>query len=408
MHQSHCFVINKENFCKVKTNLSKLKKHCTVEATAIGGLNKIDLDWNPYIGWNQVDSYYVYREERLIPDSFTQIGKVDGNTLVYTDTTIYCREELFYKILAKQRTNRIVQWSWSDSTGAKPIYENTVPPNEIWRTTVVDDEYTNLEWLPITTNKFPIAYYKIQVKEGEQTFKELEDKFSPTTTNFEYSKTEVDDYNYHFQMYAVDICEDKSALSLPAKTVLLNVTLSKAFRPSLSWTKYQGWIEGVDEYIVELQNEFGSFTEIGRTTPEDTFLIDEVSPFNCIESYCYRITAIRNQPDNYPDSTHSVISHSNVDCAPVESKIFVPNAFTINEDGLNENFTVKGIYIKEYNIKIFNRWGEKVYDSNSFKTHWDGTFNGENVSQNVFIYTITAKGVDNKLYHLSGNVTLLK
>jgi gliding motility-associated-like protein len=176
----------------------------------------------------------------------------------------------------------------------------------------------------------------------------------------------------------------------------------------LSWTKYQGWVEGVEEYIVEFQNEYGSYTEIGRTNPQDTFFLDEVSPFNCIESYCYRITAIRNQPDNYPDSTHSVISHSNVDCAPVESKIFIPNAFTINSDGLNENFTIKGIYIKEYNIKIFNRWGEKVYDSNSFKTHWDGTFNGQNVSQNVFIYTITAKGVDDKIYHLSGDVTLLK
>jgi len=408
LHQSHCFVVSKENICRVKTDLSKLKKHCTIEATALGGFNKIDLDWNPYLGWNEVDSYYVYRQERLYPDSFTQIAKLDGNTFGYTDTSLYCRVEMTYKILAKQQNNLNTQWSWSDTTKAKPIYENVVPPNEIWRTTVVDDEYTSLDWLPITTNIYPIAFYKIAVKEGEGDYKELPENIDPGLRTFDYLKTKVDYYNYHFQMYAVDVCEDKSATSIPAKTVLLNVQLSEAFRPSLTWTKYQGWAEGVDEYVVELQDEFGVFLEIGRTAGEDTFMIDDVSPFNCIESYCYRITAIRNQPFNFPDSTHSVISHSNIDCAPVESKIFVPNAFTINSDNLNEEFTVKGIYIKEYNIKLFNRWGEKVYDSNSFKENWDGTHEGKDVSQNVFVYLIEAKGVDNKLYHLSGDVTLLR
>lgn len=407
LHESHCFILNKENFCNKKTEQIKLIKHCTVEATAKGKLNAIDIDWNPYIGWNEVDSYYVYRQERLIPDSFTMIGKVDGNTFLYTDTTIYCRDELFYKILAKQKVNALPHWSWSDSTAAKPIYENTVPPNEIWRTTVVDDEYTNLEWLPITTNKFPIAYYKIQIQEGDKGFKELEEKFDPSQISFENMKTKVDDFNYHYQMYAVDVCDDKSALSIPAKTVLLNVSMNQEFRPELEWTTYQGWNEGVEEYIIEMEDEFGGFTEIGRAQPTDTTFIDEVSPFNCIENYCYRITAIRNQPDKQ-DSSFSVISHSNIDCAPVVSKIFVPNAFTINADGLNDDFKVKGIYIKRYNIKIFNRWGEKVYESDSFKENWDGTFGGQRASQGVFVYLIEAQGVDNKLYHLSGDVTLLR
>lgn len=407
LHQSHCFIVNKENFCFKKKDHSELIKHCTVEATATGRLNAIELDWNPYIGWNEVDSYFVYREEILIPDSFTKIAQVDGNTFSYIDTTIHCREELFYKILAKQKSNATYQLSWSDSTGAKPIYQNEVPPNEIWRTTVIDDAYTGLEWLPIKNNRFPIAYYKIQVKEGDKGFKELDTKFSPTTTNIDYKKTEVDDFNYHFQMYAVDVCDDVSPLSIPAKTVLLKVDVNQEFRPELSWTTYQGWNEGVEEYVIEMEDEFGNFGEIGRVAATDTHFVDYVSPFNCIEKYCYRITAIRNQPDK-ADSSFSVISHSNVSCAPVVSKIYVPNAFTINADGLNDDFVVKGIYIKEYNIKIFNRWGEKVYESNSFKEHWDGTFAGQNASQGVFVYLIEAKGVDNKLYHLSGDVTLLR
>lgn len=65
------------------------------------------------------------------------------------------------------------------------------------------------------------------------------------------------------------------------------------------------------------------------------------------------------------------------------------------------------MYIYQYRIRIFTRWGEQIYESNSFDAGWDGTYKGVPCQEDVYIYTIDALGTDGKRYHLKGNITLL-
>ena len=92
------------------------------------------------------------------------------------------------------------------------------------------------------------------------------------------------------------------------------------------------------------------------------------------------------------------------------SNLYMPNSFTPNGDGLNEvypnnQFKDIGVY---YNLKIFNRWGEKIIDINSPNGNWDGTYKGQAQEEGVYIYLVSWLGCDNKRRTEQGNVTLLK
>ena len=87
---------------------------------------------------------------------------------------------------------------------------------------------------------------------------------------------------------------------------------------------------------------------------------------------------------------------------------YAPNAFTPNGDGNNDVFTMYGFGLSKLNLKIFNRWGEKVFDSSNQWQGWDGTYKGEN--QNPGVYTYYAEGVylNGKTREKEGTVTLIR
>lgn len=106
---------------------------------------------------------------------------------------------------------------------------------------------------------------------------------------------------------------------------------------------------------------------------------------------------------------------SATDMVTVEVKdikeIFIPNAFTPNNDANNDLFKVYGDMstIAMLDIKIFNRWGEKVYETNDIEFAWDGTYKGEYVDRGVYTYTLKivyVNGVSNDLY--TGSITVLR
>lgn len=119
-----------------------------------------------------------------------------------------------------------------------------------------------------------------------------------------------------------------------------------------------------------------------------------------IDSRKYRVIAYKaGQPE--------VFSVSNeVDVVPGMA-LFIPNAFTPNGDGLNDTFGVSGEAIKEFHLKIFNRWGEVIYESNNVKDRWDGTYMGEKVPEGTYIYTVTAAGASGKRQSKEGRVKVI-
>jgi len=90
-------------------------------------------------------------------------------------------------------------------------------------------------------------------------------------------------------------------------------------------------------------------------------------------------------------------------------KMFFPNAFTPNGDGLNDVFEIKGTPITDFNLYIYDRWGGQVFSTHDFNTRWDGTnMSGEPVPAGVYLYQVT--GTDYLLQPISfkGTVTVVR
>ena len=88
--------------------------------------------------------------------------------------------------------------------------------------------------------------------------------------------------------------------------------------------------------------------------------------------------------------------------------VYVPNAFTPNKDGTNEHFVPVCRGMNTYNLVIYNRWGEKVFEGDASGTGWDGTSKGKDCKQDVYTYKleVQSQGGDTRQY--MGSVTLYR
>ena len=96
------------------------------------------------------------------------------------------------------------------------------------------------------------------------------------------------------------------------------------------------------------------------------------------------------------------------------ANVFVPNTFSPNGDGSNDVFYPRGSGVfKIQNIKVFNRWGEVVFEKSNFNPNdaaagWDGTFKGKPLPPDVFVYILEVVCDNNTALTFKGNIALIK
>ena len=91
------------------------------------------------------------------------------------------------------------------------------------------------------------------------------------------------------------------------------------------------------------------------------------------------------------------------------SNFEVPNIISPNGDGANDFFKIKYEGVSDVSLlRIYNRWGELIFETRNIETLWDGTFKGEKLNPGVYIYYFEGHCLDNKPFTRTGNITLLK
>lgn len=91
-----------------------------------------------------------------------------------------------------------------------------------------------------------------------------------------------------------------------------------------------------------------------------------------------------------------------------ESEIFIPNAFTPNGDNNNDVLYVRSNIINEIYLAIYDRWGEKVFETTSMNQGWDGTFRGMQCDPGVFDYYLEVTCINDIEFVKKGNITLIR
>ena len=91
-----------------------------------------------------------------------------------------------------------------------------------------------------------------------------------------------------------------------------------------------------------------------------------------------------------------------------ENVIWVPNIFSPNGDGSNDILYVRGKGVADLNFFVYDRWGEKVFETTSLDIGWDGKFRGKDMNKAVFVYYLEATFIDGSKVTKKGDVTLIR
>lgn len=145
--------------------------------------------------------------------------------------------------------------------------------------------------------------------------------------------------------------------------------------------------------IVNWQWDFGDGGTSNQQYPDHTYATPDT----------FTVTLIVINSSGCSDT----ISHTYI--VTEEYNCFIPNAFTVNEDGLNEMFMVYGTGIAGFSMTIFDRWGKEVFHSEDIAKGWNGRAqNGTLYPQGVYAYRVELKDQKGKEYTVLGHVNLIR
>jgi len=398
LHQIYAYRVSATDLCGNVSSPSPI--HQTIELTATGDTNAIQLNWNAYVGWDSVSTYQITRLNETT-GIFENIDSVGGSTLSYIDTNVQCFKTYFYKIIAQKYDADI--YSSSDTSGAVPIYKSLTPGTRNIRATVVNNSKILIQWERRTYKlPFTIVIYKSTDSSESKFYKEL----SALDTSFIDEDVKVGAHYYTYTTYLKDACGGYGPESNIARSILLKGDLKAndiiEYDPYLFWSAYNKWFNGVDHYKVQFQSDSaGHFMDVAKVMAGSTLDFTHTYMNSEQYDYCYKVVAFKKD-------SQEVFSESNIVCLPTKPRLYAPNAFTINNDGLNEKFKLGGIFLNTFHLQIFDRYGKKVFESYDLKEGWDGTNAGLPCASDVYVFIAEGTGRMGQVIELHGNVTLLR
>ncbi len=195
--------------------------------------------------------------------------------------------------------------------------------------------------------------------------------------------------NYDLTVTAANGCETTvSASILQGDTVIaaMAATPDSGLYPlDVTFTNNS---EGAVSYEWDFNNGMTSTDVTPTTIPFDTGGV-------------YTVTLVATNADGCTDTATYEIN------VVGEAVVIIPNIFTPNGDGSNDLFTITAKFIDEYEMAIFNRWGNLIAKADWLTSGWDGrTEAGVEASPGVYYYVIKAKGFDGQELEFKGHFTL--
>ena len=88
--------------------------------------------------------------------------------------------------------------------------------------------------------------------------------------------------------------------------------------------------------------------------------------------------------------------------------IYVPDAFTPNDDGINDHLELYGLGDNPFTLLIFNKWGEKIFETNDKTQFWDGRLSNGHIVEDVFYYKLNFSNSDGEFFNQEGSFVVIR
>jgi gliding motility-associated-like protein len=383
---AYTYTIETEDSCG---NISTYKSlpHTTIHLSATPGNENILLNWNSYGGW-PVKKYFIERNGIIIDTA-------SGMSNSYIDTLVLCSEKYSYRVIAEDESISNIQSSSNLTDSITPHDFNPPHSARMIRATVqMPNKDVYLQWH--ASSSWDTKGYRIWKNDSRSSQFDVAAVINAGDT--EYTDRNIQQgVPYCYYIEAFDHCDNKAIWSNAGCIMMLNGQVYNNTN-LIQWNPYRDWINGVNYYDVYRNTDSSGWQKIG-TASTPLFEDKDTSVAGDVKDFCYRVVAVQKGGD----TAHS---YSTVMCLYKDPVVFMPNIFTPNRsENLNDLFGPVGSYIGSYDMRIYNRWGEEIY--NHMDSHgWDGKYNGQHVQSGVYLYIITIHSLNGATQVLKGNVTI--
>ena len=438
------YYLSQVDSCGYQSDTSIIHSSILLETNSYD-YQEIEISWTRYRGWDYIidDQMIVQDTLDIIYEVYRSENNIDFDRIITVIDTLPYLEEGFkfvdkdlcnidytYYVLAKH-TEIEDFTSRSNKSTKQPNFVDFTTPIKLSYTTVnvygpisVDGEiienYTLTEWEELDQSE--MNYYKVDRFDNfygwQEEVSNIEDSL--------YYDFNADIYNdeYLYRVSYWDDCGNIGPYSNVGSNILLQ-GLQTSTHFDLTWNPYNDWDLGVQNYVIEYyqsQDSVKGWVQLDIVSGTTNNYRDSDMQKNNLDSYnishgidtsyCYRVRAI---------SYLEYESQSNEYCFIPEPTNYFPNAFSPNNDGINDYFEYKfrvpiddsdkyknSSFVKSINLKIFNRWGNLVFETNELDFKWDGTHRGEDSPQGAYVVKYELTGYNGTVISDKGLIYLLR
>ncbi|MFN7312824.1 MAG: gliding motility-associated C-terminal domain-containing protein [Bacteroidota bacterium] len=357
--------------------------------------NQLDIKWQLPLTTTHLKNLAVIMQK---PDgSIQNLGKFDlatFNTSVNINSNPFENKYCFALVAHNNcdiptDTGTFTCTPWDDNQYPKPAWPHYI--------TVVNNEYIQLAW-PAEHGTNPLLYRYQPATKEKVLIKALNNSNDSVYNDVEVN---VQKQSYCYVIEPINECGLRPKANDYACSILLQGK-SEPFEHSIWWNDYHYFATGTDFHAVNkrdlTENDFSLLIKgsgkVERAT--DNTLNKQTGIFY------YYIEAAANAPSTYTSRSNTI----ELIQAPL---LHVPNAFTPNNDNNNDTWGISPVFVKEYSLKVYDRWGRLVFETTDKNQQMTGLDqNGNTLPNDVYAYVVTYSGFDGSFKQRTGNLTILK
>ena len=353
-----------------------------VTSTVISGKSE---DEKNIISWNKYPVATDFVEYELFRDGVS-VKKFSINELSYTDSNVQCGDQFEYYVVAKTKNITSTSARLSVKTEiaqAKPISQASV--------TVNGDKLILINAVIPGVNATSVYELTVERAEaGSTTFKRIATVSSQN--EFVDSDVKANELSYCYRLSYQNACGQKLPATEPICSILLKNELS-----NFIWTTEKPYLESTASYAVLQKGSSGASAEFDNSLKNS--FVPVLNAQSDLE-YTFQIRA--NSTSGNFQSLSNIVYYKR------SPGVFVPDAFSPNDDTYNDELLAKTEGTRAFNFFVLTRWGEVIFHSEDILVGWDGKIKGQNAPVGSYVYKVSFIDDINQKVEKSGTFMLLR
>lgn len=376
----YCFQVRAVDICQTTTATFSGNEICSADLDLSLLQNMNRLTWATRA--TGITGFSLLKNSAVTPFAASATG--------FDDTDITCGTEYCYQLVSDHGNgitslSKTVCGTGSTNIAPAPIEDVTA---------IITDGGVQLTWLE--QPGFTVDEYTVRrrTRQGSKLFQTADPQFSDETYKPFENVCYIIDY--------ADVCGLRSSPGAEVCPINLTASITPTNTVALEWTAYGGWKDGVDRYVIEKYSRDGTLI---ASIPAGNALsyTDTGSPSEADQVYSYRVLAVAVNgtllSQSSVSNTRQAIKNPNL----VHPTAFIPNS-SIAE---NKSFRILGSFIDTYEMRVFNRWGELMFESRDKNVGWDGTYRGIAMPEGKYIFKARITDEAGRTFDYAGSVILL-